>query len=292
MKHSNPYFLVTSLKSIIAPFAFVLTVVLTACGGDQSNEPTHNATGADINYQYAGASTTSISPIDIAVADLNNDGQHDMAGIARDGAIVVYIRQAGDQFEEHLLAEADFQLARVQISDINGDRHPDVAAMGGGFQWLIFLNDGQGTFTRADDALHVVEGARSLSVGDFDGESPDDLVISRDILVNVVLRSPQGEEINALYTQTNYSAHVADLNGDTLPDILLDLSDAVAVFEGNGDGSFTRGATTHGMPNYFKSFQTGHINDDERIDIAVFNSNVTVLSNTQDGTFNTQLDLI
>src|SRR5262245_17833593 len=95
--------------------------------------------------------------------------------------------------------------------------------------------------------------AQSVAVGDFNRDGFDDLVMTHEFGVSVLLSNGDRSFYQAWTSRFvgGSSLVVADLNGDSIPDIIIAAGDLyygrgiVSVLLGNGDGTFRGPLTYH-----------------------------------------------
>ncbi|HEY7337559.1 MAG TPA: VCBS repeat-containing protein [Bryobacteraceae bacterium] len=128
----------------------------------------------------------------------------------------------------------DFQVPRPPVlADFNGDGIPDLVVGSSGSVWL-FLSVGGGRFCppRALGAFGPYAAA------DLNGDGYADIVLGGDS-TRVLFGAGDGTfptvtEIGP----SSQTVHIADLNHDGKPDIVLRAGDSLFAYLGNGDGSF------------------------------------------------------
>ena len=137
----------------------------------------------------------------------------------------------------------------VAVGDFNGDGIPDLAVANESGTLTILLGNGDGTFTAT--AVSPATSGFSVAVGDFNGDGKADLAVA------------------------NPGNYPYDIDG------------TVTILLGNGDGTFTAGASlaTGHQPN---SVAVGHFDYSGVADLAIANvgsNTVTILMGNGDGTF-------
>jgi hypothetical protein len=138
--------------------------------------------------------------------------------------------------------------------------HPDV------FQAiapLVFHNDGNGHFTEQSKARGISVPGKGLgiAIGDYDRDGKVDLMVANDSTLEHVYRN-KGD---GTFEETGLSAEVAvdgdgrtyagmgiafaDYNNDGLPDLLITnlANQKYALYQNNGDGTFSYGSYTSGI---------------------------------------------
>ena len=117
-------------------------------------------------------------PKGIASADLDGDGNADLAVSNTDGSVTVFFGLGNGRFRApvHLSTGGTNSLRGIVCADFDGDGRPDIA-IAAPFQGKIFLfyNQGGGRFGPVTNLAAWV-GVRNLAAGDFDGDGLVDLI--------------------------------------------------------------------------------------------------------------------
>ena len=156
----------------------------------------------------------------LAVADVNGDGMDDVfLGGAKEQPSALFIQNAGSQFipanEELWEKEKYYEDVAALFFDTDNDGDQDLYVVSGGNEHVkdsplfldrLYLNDGQGNFTRILGALPLnTENGSSVSAADFDQDGDMDLVIGSIALVgnygyskgaNLLVNDGQGKFID------------------------------------------------------------------------------------------------
>ena len=237
---------------------------------------------------------------DIAVGDLNGDGNLDVIGTAN-GAILVSLGHGDRTFEPPMSFPVAPSLGSIAIGDVDGDGHADVgvtiddyAEVVGGFVGILKGN-GDGTLQAAVETP-VGQGPRSLSFADLDGDGALDAVVQADGFV-IVLRGANSLVFASL---TAYIADgaadfggawalaVADLDGDGVPDVATANRSVstLGVLLGQGDGTL-KAATGLGVHNEYgaSDFAVGDLDGDALGDLVVVGGGVRIFHGRGRGTF-------
>jgi len=237
----------------------------------------------------------------VAVADVNLDGKPDLVALNVDG-VGVLLGNGDGTFQPVLTYRAGGGWPiGLAVADINGDGKPDILVFGynplsDGGLWVL-LGNGNGTFQTASAYDPTLHG--SFAISDVNDDGKPDLVFTGEVyacsecvsqqVVAVQLGNGDGTFQSPLYYYMPYAvsaccAHVADLNSDGKPDIVVSTTDGIGVLLGNGDGTF--------QPMVISSSVTGQIavadlNHDGKPDIvaAAWSTSVGVLLGNGDGTF-------
>ena len=177
----------------------------------------------------------------------------------------------------------------MAVADFNGDGHLDLAASpnnGFGEVIVLFGRGGTGRF-EAPTTYPAGGPPRRMAVGDFDGDSRPDLVVSLDGSgstghLSILLNDGTGKFIAP--NLVNLAGHpstlvVNDVNNDGKLDIVTALSTGttdgkVAVLLGNGTGGFSHAPNSPFFTLRVNAFALvlGDFNEDGKRDLAVPNS--------------------
>jgi len=214
------------------------------------------------------------TPDDVAVGDLDNDGDLDFAIARRDigdggGGVQVYLNdmrtdsQDGQRvlfLKPNLLGGNDGSTHDVFFVDADNNGYLDIVAVNEdeGANSRLFLNDGAGTiFNPADpDNPQDFPQGRGGDGADFNGDGRDDLVFGGPTLqefggVRLVLNdasnsgrfpNPAGEELVAMGASSIYDLEVGDLNNDGHLDVVgasivdIDLNGTARIWLNDGNG--------------------------------------------------------
>jgi hypothetical protein len=183
------------------------------------------------------------SPASLATDDLDSDGTIDLVVTSSAKPAISFLRGRGDgTFDAPVEHAVGSPATSVSTEDLNGDEVLDVAAAGaGGIFVLVGLGDG--TFEPARK-LATPAGLRSVVGDDLDLDGTTDLVLAGGAnQVFVALNDGEGSFPEfAANTVGGMPAQVAvaDVDDDTLPDLLTANrgSGDVSILKGNGDGTF------------------------------------------------------
>jgi len=264
----------------------------------------------DGNFQAHQTFSVGNDPVSVVASDINGDGFLDLTTANKESDDISILLGIGDGTFH---TEKRFSVGREPISvataDLNNDELLDmITANRYSDNVSVLLNNGDDTFQTHKD-FPAGDGAKSVAVADFNGDGHLDLVTAnyRSEGVSVLL----GEGDGTFQTQQQYSAgggplvldgpqsvEVADLNGDTFPDLITAnmTSKDVSVLLNKGDGTFLeqrRFLVTEGINAPLSSdgpvaVTSADLNDDGYIDLITanwFSADVSVLLNNGDATF-------
>jgi hypothetical protein len=231
----------------------------------------------DLRYVQPAGSPIRLDPMDltterpvaVTAGQMNNDAHLDFVAVYNaTGRAQTFLGNGSGQFTA---AAGGISLASPPVGAALGHFNSDsildliVAAQGntatgiGGGITLAF-GDGQGGFQPITQSLSTGSGARSVALADFNKDGRNDVVVAnqQDDSISLVLRSPTGDGLTSALrfaTQPGAGCTVsrngrrncpdqpgfiatADLNGDTLPDVLAVMATGNALVVYNGTGSF------------------------------------------------------
>ncbi len=252
----------------------------------------------------------------LASADFNGDGNADLfvgMAVGNSGGYVVLSGNGDGTFKAGTLVGSLWG-KEAHVADFNGDGHADIALYGAhdlaGHQGVeVFFGNGDGTFT-AQPIQNAVLGGH-MAIGDFNGDGVPDFVASGATagMVGIYLGNGDGtftQPAGGLYFyQTSpwidypRGVAVADFNGDGKADVAISEADGhtVTILTGNGDGSFTLGASAGdgtGSAATAWTVAAADFNGDGHIDLALTadwqalgDPNLSILPGNGDGTFGT-----
>jgi len=226
----------------------------------------------------------------IAVADFNGDGVQDIAALDGDSNTVTILLGNGDgTFTPTTTSPAvGSNPNKLAVGDFNGDGIPDLAVTTSSSSSLnILLGNGDGTFAATSNSPVVGDNPYSIVAGDFNGDGNLDLAVTDtfDDTVSVLLGNGDGTFASATTFAcgiNNSPLAVADFNSDGKLDLAVgisgnsDTSDSVAIFVGNGDGTFTSPTPLPAATsNSISSIHVGDFNADGIPDVVVTDSRGT-----------------
>ena len=254
----------------------------------------------DGTFRRAVYYTAGPRAVSITAADLNGDGNLDLAVASQEGYISILFGNTDGTFQPAVQSPwvPTFE-QYVATGDFNGDGKLDLVALSLNNPCKcisVLMGNGDGTFqdaviTRPSFAVFTI------GVGDFNGDGKLDLATAGQFgtqkYINILLGNGDGTfHRGASYPGEGSPASiaVADFNGDGKLDMAVANSQGVGirVWMGNGDGTFERGA------DYQTAFPTWvvatDLNGDGKIDLAVanfllFSSGVSVFPGNGNGTF-------
>lgn len=231
------------------------------------------------------ASSTSLEAPLLAAGDMNGDGVIDLVGLSHiqtDGALVVLIGKGDGTFGTRAAYNTGLWLSGVQVTDLTGDKRPEVVVTDGDV--MIFPNKGDGRLGEPTVLQSTPAGfAFATTVADLNGDSRPDLIV----------RTGNGVDGNGLEVRLNRGTSfaaptpylgelyagalaIADLNSDGKPDLLAGTGNQnVAQTEKDGLSVLLNEGGTFGPPALYlprsvvSTVVVGDLNGDGRTDVAV-----------------------
>ena len=257
---------------------------------------------------------------DVAAADLNGDGKMDLVvamhvlglraflGDGKGGFSTLWSEGLDYRVPQEGDAPPGFSSRAIRIVDWNGDKQPDVLALGEGmylnvnrgdqkvdvapgssFGAAVYLNGGKGTWERKDKGTDTSQlFGDTLGLGDFDGDGRTDFVtsasfVNRDDLIHLG-RGETWETARLNLRPRGFVTAVAagDFDGDGTSDAAVAYSNSeLGVLRSGVDVFLTRPAEKGGLTwerqgliaidgrNGFYALAAGDVDGDKALDLVV-----------------------
>jgi len=234
------------------------------------------------------------------VGDFNNDGIPDVAAInaaeyAPTGNITIFLGNGDGTFTVAGSSPAlDYNPTAIATADVNGDGNADLIVVQQGSstssneQVVIFLGNGDGTFTQASSTTSITSFGNSVIPADLNGDGHVDLVLSGGG-VTILLGKGDGTftTVAGPSQAGEATVAVADVNNDGFPDLVFGAAGTsyLTVFLGNGDGTFTEAPSSPNVNIKISGLAIADFNQDGIPDIAYTYGQAGVLFGNGDGTF-------
>ncbi|WP_073104964.1 FG-GAP-like repeat-containing protein [Hymenobacter daecheongensis] len=273
----------SSVRSVFDPAvkrAYQFTTE-TAGGG------TFSATGSS----YA----TNAQPNDLAVADLDGDGDLDFATAdAGYATLSVWLNSGTGSFPTAAPILVGSQPRAVKAADVDADGDLDLlAALASTGQVQVMLNDGTGAFTFGS-LVTVGSAPNELAIGDFDADGDLDFAVANanSTFVSVALNTGSGTFGAAASPAVGakpYGLAVGDVDNDGDLDLVTsnNLSNTATVLLNDDNGTFTAAASV-GVGNGPWRVALADLDDDQDLDVVTANAtggSVSVRLNDGSGAF-------
>jgi len=279
------------MKSILK---FVMTLLLLLSFFPDANA--QDSLFADpVNIAYRHNSR----PVDIFAADLDGDGDNDLA-VANMGAGLNNISVINNNGDGTFQTPVDYGYVNgpnsIFAADLDGDSDYDLAVGNSLYDSVsVFINDGNGTFQHVFKlGSGQASSPSSIFAADLDGDNDNDLIAVSTFYNSVMVHINNGDGTfqTVVYYGGLYSPQVVfatDLDGDSDNDLAVTSPaiDAISILKNNGNGTFLP-AVHYAVGDYPTSVIAIDLDGDSDNDLAVtnqFSGTVSVLFNEGDSTF-------
>ena len=211
-----------------------------------------------------------------AAGDFNGDGKPDLAlPNYLQPSISIFLNDGSGGFGTASTFPTVKNAGVIGVGDFNNDNKLDLAVLTGRADVSILLGNGNGSFG-APTSYPVGKGPIAISMADFNDDNNLDLAISTysSMKVKVLLGDGKGHFAGSSSYPlggNSFTLATGDFTGDGEIDLAVGVSNIdsphVAIFAGNGDGTFTPGQLV-AVPDA-SGIATSDFNGDGKLDIAV-----------------------
>lgn len=248
------------------------------------------------------------TPTSVAVGDFNNDGKPDvlvsLGGVSDAASVGVLLGNGDGTLGPQLLFGTAPSVASVAVGDFNADGKLDWVATTNNPVDSVTLGLGQGDGTFQAARIFISDNApAAVAFADFKGNGILDAVVTNSPAndISILLGNGDGTfqvPVNMPFSGTPGGVVAGDFNNDGKQDFAVRNGSGnpstLAVFLGNGDGTFQapKISSTGGFLGGL--IVAGDFNGDGKLDLAVSNSdgaspNIAILLGNGDGTFGTPI---
>ena len=206
--------------------------ILATCRGMQNRIYLNDGTaGFETSIEFG---TQDDATIDVAVADVNEDGHMDLLLANRERQSCQWLLNDGKtNFSKELpFGPAVARARAVAVGDLNGDQHLDWVTGNIGQPNVVYLGDGTGAATQSFEFGAEDSRTYTLDIADLDNDGDLDIVAGNVGQANSIFFNEGGGENFRAESFGNdqhatYGLKIGDLNNDGLPDIAVANSDAL-----------------------------------------------------------------
>jgi tetratricopeptide (TPR) repeat protein len=184
----------------------------------------------------------------VAVADIDNDGDLDLAASTTSG-LRIFSNRGNLTFDEttsrSILPSADVAITALAIVDWDQDADIDLfVATTSGAGWLENVRHGRLRYRSLDD-FNELRGSTSLRISDFDGDLSWDIAAAGPRGVNIIStnRTPGGlvslRQVTKISANATRSLNVGDFDNDGTTDVIVLDTRGTTIVRNDGNCRFT-----------------------------------------------------
>ncbi|MBZ5704158.1 MAG: FG-GAP-like repeat-containing protein [Acidobacteriia bacterium] len=247
-----------------------------------------------VGFKAVGTLAVDPAPRSVALADLNGDGKLDLVVASYDSnqTVSVFLGNGDGTFQPQVRYAGGSGPYGLAAADVNLDGIVDLLVANYNDDTIsVLLGNGDGTF-QPQAVFPTGDGPIGIVVADFNGDGLPD-VATASLGAAVLLGNGDGSFQPPTFptTEAADSVAVGDFNRDGKSDLAFGYGVGarakVQILLGDGDGSFTTGATYQLDVATPYSIAVRDLNHDGKVDLAVttFELAVGVLLGHGDGTF-------
>ncbi len=223
-----------------------------------------------------------------AVADMDGNGKPDIVCTEAPDKIAIFFNAGRRTFTQPVRYTLEGRTVGVCAGDLNGDHRPDIAVLLYGGAVAVLLNQGGGVLG-PPHSFGTGQSGDNCVLGDLDRDGNLDLVVGSAVYIGDGKGGFKPGGPLDVHPGHVPSPTLADLNRDSLPDVILDAywEHQIVVCLNQGSGRFSPHATYPAAPYPFFT-RTADFDGDGYPDIVTANAGTSycsILRNRGDGTF-------
>ncbi|MHB8900981.1 MAG: FG-GAP repeat domain-containing protein [Thermoguttaceae bacterium] len=233
------------------------------------------------------------TPDDMVLADVNEDGNPDVAATNRDANEIALLLGHGDgTLAQPVRFPAGLRPLSIAAADLDNDGHIDLVT-GHTLSLTILLGRGDGTFEAQSLPLPGTDFL-DVEVADIHEDGALDILTTDYTGGRLLILPGRGDGTFGDYSELaagegTRDVSVGDLNGDSHPDLVAanSLNNSVSVLLGQGEGNF-QAETRYDVGQYPSSLELADLDEDGWTDLVVANYldyTISVFFGTGDGRF-------
>ncbi len=174
---------------------------------------------------------------------------------------------------------------QIHMADMNNDGLYDIVVQSGQKELAVIKQISPGVFSTTPD-LYTVQTSywqnfSSFALGDLNGDGRTDIVAvdpGNNGYINIFLQNSQGKLDDPVLIQTSvvpFGVKMAEITGDGLNDLIMDVSGGIVVFPQQQDHSFgseryySYQATSYGGSTVHQALSIGDVTGDGLLDAVV-----------------------
>lgn len=185
--------------------------------------------------------------MDAGIADFDQDGDLDILIANEHRPNILLINDGKGKFtnESHLIPQVDHDSEDIGIADFDLDGDLDIIVVSEDDQVNeLYLNDGNGTFSNAEDRLPVTGTSNSVVVYDINEDGAQDILIGNNGQNNILINDGSGRFLDETlkrfgeFIDVTQDLTLGDIDNDGDQDLLIGNEDNNRILINKGGGFF------------------------------------------------------